>query len=413
MTEKDIELNIISISDLLKSDKNYNNSTIIDEKWTSEDHRKKCLSIDFNNEDIIYKNFQKECVVYSKNEVVKKVLNKKYTNHFNKVFESCKQIGIDTIMGYIVVKPNIIIFEKKLPGYPLICFTSTIDEKHKNTFENNHLRLPNLKLKLSKFFIFKLIYDILEELKVYHDKGYCHGDIHTGNILFDAEKYKQTLTQYPKFEHERLNLESLKITPKLFTLIDYDCVFISPDNYHVQMIGNSADYMISHNRVYHSDNIGDIQRLCSIINLLINKSILESPSNYEFLQKTLRFCKKIKKVDSSMTLMALDPIRYFSENIFLEKSIPRNIFSNLTYKSEMMEKYKFDIEFKNITSDNCYYVNTNSRKIGNDLWQLVHMNDILLKNNINVRFYYHKEVFTIDIPLNMKKEDIKKVCDMA
>lgn len=410
--ENSIKLDIISISALLQDKPNKKPEyEIIDEFWIDDSKKNQCLETKFDISDIIYKNTHKQCTVYHKNGIICKVMNKKYSKHFHNVCLSCKEIGISIIYGYITTSNNnLIIFEEKIIGYPLISITSGLDNDHNNTFNNNHVNVPIFKIKICKFFIFKLIYDIIKQLQVFHDKGYCHGDIHTGNIIVNLDLYKKIIEDENITDYDSIDPDHLEKYPTIFTLIDYDCVFISPDIKY--SIGNSSEYMVKNNRVYHSDKIGDIQRLCSIINLLITKYIIESPYNYEFLHKTFRFCKKIKKIDSSMSIMAIDPLKYFKDNIFLEKSIPRLIFSHDFFKSYMLETYKFDIEFKNIKSNNCYYVNTNSRKIGNDFWKLVEMNQILVENKIKIKYYYYKEVFIVDIPSDYKKEYIKEICKM-
>ena len=410
MEIKEFKLDIISISDLLNDKPKSHGYIIESEFWIDESKKDECLYTEYTLDNVIYKNAHKNCIVHEKNGIVKKTMNKKFSSHFLNVCISCKEIGINIIYGFIVTNDNLIIFEQKIKGYPLISITSGLDNVHSNTFANNHVNVPVFKINLSKFFIFKLIYDVLEDLEKIHHAGYCHGDIHTGNIIIDIDLYKNIISENVIPEHENMNNFNFSKFPKIFTLIDFDCLFISPD---VDCkLGNSSDYMIRNNRVFHSDKIGDLQRLSSIINLLISKYIIEVPHNYEFLHKTFRFCKKIKKIDSSMTMISLDPLKYFKENIYLEKSIPRNIFSKDYFKHYMLQTYNFDIDFKNIKSSNCYFVNTNSKKIGNDIWQLVRMNTNLLKNGIKVNYYYYKEVFIVDIPQNLQKEKIKEICGM-
>lgn len=407
-----MELINISISEILENEKQSHKYDIVDEYWIDFEKKQFCINKNFTNEDLIYENVNKECYVF-KNEIICKKMQKKYFEHLKNVCKSLKYIGIDTVYGIILTKKNLFIFEKIIEGYPLISFTSTIDDKHHNTFENYHRNIK-INIKLTKFFIFKLIYDICQDISIYHSKGYCHGDVHTGNIIIDVNKYKTINNEnIADFENKKISIDEFIDTPKVFHLIDYDCVFISPENKSNELVGNSADYMIKHNRVYHSDKIGDIQRLCSIINLLVNKYIIfqkvnNSNKNFEFYLKILRLCKKIKKIESSMTLFAIEPIKYFMENIFTDKSIPRNLFSPIPFQEYLKEKYNLDLYMKHIVSNNCYYVNSNSRKIGKDFWKIFELFKILYKNNIFVKIYYKKEVFMIVIPENIKKEEIQK-----
>jgi len=380
---------------------------IVDEFWVDETQRDKSLSTEFTDEHVIYDNHQKECVVY-KNEIICKKMQKKYYDHLKNVCLSLKYLGIDTVLGIVLTKQNVYIFEKVITGFPLICLTSTFDNHHSTTFSNYH-RNVKLSIKLTKFLILKMVYDVCTDLEKYHSNGYCHGDVHTGNIMMDVATYKTLFDVADKYENEKLDIEPLKNAPKVFTLIDYDCVFIAPDNKNKELQGNRADYMVKHNRVFHSDKLGDIQRLCSIINLLITTYTLTNNQNTEFNIKTLRLCKKIKKVDSTMSMFATDPLKHFMDNIFVEKSIPRFLFSSSAFCAYLKETYDLSFIFKYHESDNCFYVNTNARKVGKDFWRIIDIFETLKKHNIVITVHYSKEVFTLVIPAEIPKEIIHRL----
>jgi len=96
------------------------------------------------------------------------------------------------------------------------------------------------------------------------------------------------------------------------------------------------------------------------------------------------------------------------ENIFTEGSIPRYLFSPTKFIEHIKSEYGMTIINKTFESENCYFVNTNSRKIGKDFWKIIELYKILMTNNIEVTVYYSKEVFTIEIPDHIHKEEIQK-----